>query len=844
MTSSGLLRTATLLLILSLANHAQAAESQRVTTPRDTASLVTDTDTVAPGQPFHLGLRLRMQPGWHTYWSNPGDAGAPPELTITGAHAGSIAFPAPERLQEGPFTSFAYTGEILLPLTATATAPAQIEATANWLICATVCVPEQARFHLTIPAGPAAPSAEAPLFAAAAARTPRPSPYAAHVTPDGVLWLQASLPVREALFFPADPGAIDQDAPQLLTVAPDYLSVALKPLNGPLGAISGVLRLTDAGGQVENLAVSATPAALPAGLAELSLAGAQPNSAAGTAAPRGPQTTTTPPGTPDAAAPHASQGTTTPPLSARPAAASSASQNTQAGPLSASRNAAAPLAASQNTQAGPLSASRDAAAPLAASQNTQAGPLSASRDAAAPLAASQNTPTESPSANHETTAPLPGSPDGSGDTGAPRLGTPGSPQITAVPPPAAPPPATAAPGLLQALLLAFAGGLILNLMPCVLPILALKAVSLASMSGASRPRVRREAAAYTAGVVLAFCTIGAVILGARAAGSAVGWGEQFQSAVFTTAIGWLLFATGLNMSGVFTIGASVAGVGQGFAARSSFATGLLAVVVATPCTAPFMGAALAAALSLPALAGMAVFAALGLGLAAPYAALALSPRAARLLPRPGAWMELFRNVLAFPMYAAALWLVWVAAQQTSQTGLALVFASFLLVGFAAWAYGFLQTRDRAGLLSRLLGASALASLAASALLLAAIGRAPPAAAARTAADGSQPYSPTLLASLRAAHRPVLVDMTAAWCVTCLVNEQVALTPTAVRDAFSRHHVAYLKGDWTRQDAGITAFLRAHDRSGVPLYVFYPASGTPEVLPQILTPGIVLARLDK
>ena len=717
MTSPGL-RFAALLL---LAAPAQAAESHLVTTPRDTASLVTDTDAITPGQLFHLGLRLRMQPGWHTYWSNPGDAGAPPDLTITGAQAGPIAFPAPERLQEGPFTSFAYTGEILLPLTATATATAQIEATANWLICATVCVPEQARFHLTLPAGPAAPSAQAALFAAATANTPRPSPYAAHVTPDGVLWLQASLPVREALFFPAEPGAIDQDAPQPLTVTRDYLSVALKPLKQPLSAISGVLRLTDAGGQVENLAVSATPGPRPAGLAAPTLAGPQPNPAASTIAPHGPQTATAlPAGKSDAAATDVIQGT------------SSAS-----------------------------------------------------------------------------------------------------------------PPATAAPGLLQALLLAFAGGLILNLMPCVLPILALKAVSLASMSGASRPRVRREAAAYTAGVVLAFCTIGAVILGARAAGSAIGWGEQFQSAVFTTAIGWLLFATGLNMSGVFTIGANVAGVGQGFAARSSFATGLLAVVVATPCTAPFMGAALAAALSLPALAGMAVFVALGLGLAAPYAALALSPRAARLLPRPGAWMELFRNVLAFPMYAAALWMVWVAAQQTSQIGLAQIFASFLLVGFAAWAYGHLQTRDRPGLLPRLLGASALASLAGSALLLAAIGRAPPAAAAqRTAADFSQPYSPVLLASLRAAHRPVLVDMTAAWCVTCLVNEQVTLAPASVRDAFSRHHVAYLKGDWTRQDAGITAFLRSHDRSGVPLYVFYPAAGAPEVLPQILTPGIVLARLDK
>ena len=275
---------------------------------------------------------------------------------------------------------------------------------------------------------------------------------------------------------------------------------------------------------------------------------------------------------------------------------------------------------------------------------------------------------------------------------------------------------------------------------------------------------------------------------------------------------------------------------------AAFATGVLAVVVATPCTAPFMGAALAAALALPPAAGMLIFAALGLGLAAPYAALALIPATARLLPRPGAWMETLKHLLAFPMYGAALWMVWVASQQTDQAGLAAIFASFLLVGFAAWAYGTAQERER-GLAFNL---AALAAGAGSLALLAAMALAPAAPAGQpgglAAADGAEPFTAARLASLRAAHRPVLVDMSAAWCVTCLVNERLALAPTAVRHAFAQHNVAYLKGDWTRQDAAITAYLRGFDRSGVPLYVFYPADGAPVVLPQVLTEGLVLARL--
>jgi thiol:disulfide interchange protein DsbD len=663
---------ALLVLLLAVAwplHAAFALESAPVTTERDTASLVSEADSFASGKTLRLGLHLKLAPGWHTYWKNPGDAGAPPTLDITGAVGGPIVYPAPEKMQDGPFTSYVYTGDVLLPVTVTPKPGAttlSIDAAASWLVCAKICVPEDAKFRLDIPAGNGAPGAQAALFATADARTPRASPFPAHVTPAGVLWVDApKLSLQKAEFFPADPGLIDQGAPQILAVTPERMTLTLKPLKAPLTSAAGVLALTDTGGQTEFLDVDAKQGSLPAG------------------------------------------------------------------------------------------------------------------------------------------ASLP-----------------------------------ASPGFLRALVFAFAGGLILNLMPCVLPVLAIKALALARLSGTARTHVRREAALYTLGVVVAFCAIGGITFAVRAAGGGVGWGVEFQSAVFTTAMAWLLFAIGLNLSGVYEIGASIAGTGQGLAARGSFFTGLLAVVVATPCTAPFMGAALAAALAMPPATGMLIFVALGLGLAAPYAALALYPATARLLPKPGAWMDVFKHVLAFPMYGAALWMVWVASQQTGPIGLAAVFASLLLVAFAAWAYGTGQVRDRPLVLNLV----AACAIAASAALLFGLGGAPALTPQGIAADGSEPYSESRLAALRAEHRPVLVDMSAAWCVTCLVNERVALSPQAVREAFSAHKVAYLKGDWTRQDPGITAFLRAHDRSGVPLYVYYPADGEPEVLPQILTPGLILARV--
>ncbi len=412
--------------------------------------------------------------------------------------------------------------------------------------------------------------------------------------------------------------------------------------------------------------------------------------------------------------------------------------------------------------------------------------------------------------------------------------------------PGAVPAEAATPGLWRLLGLALLGGLVLNLMPCVFPVLAVKAVGLAGFAGARERSAVLHAGSYTAGVLAAFAALGGALLALRTAGGAAGWGFQFQSPVFVAATAWVLFAVGLNLSGVFEVGGGrLSGAGHSLAAREghlgNFFTGLLAVLVATPCTAPFMGAAVAGALAAPPVAAIAVFLAMGLGLAAPYATLVLVPGVARALPRPGRWMEVVRQALAFPMYGATVWLVWVASQQSGADGVLFSLAGVLLLGLAGWAFGLAQRSVHGGGLRRTAqGLAALAVLGALALLPAMDGAGGALAPTARADDGAEPFSVSRLAALRAENRPVFVDMTAAWCVTCLVNERLALAPEAVRRAFAERGVVYLKGDWTRQDAGITAFLRQQGRDGVPLYVFFPADGgTPSVLPQILTQGIVL-----
>ena len=403
--------------------------------------------------------------------------------------------------------------------------------------------------------------------------------------------------------------------------------------------------------------------------------------------------------------------------------------------------------------------------------------------------------------------------------------------------------------LLPALLFAFLGGLVLNLMPCVFPVLSIKAMG-ALGSADDRAQLRRHGLWYALGIVATFLLLAGVLLAMRAAGQQLGWGFQLQEPRFVAAVALLLFARGLSFSGVWEFGGRFTGAGQrltdGHGARASFFTGALAVVVASPCTAPFMGTALGWALAQPAISALAVFVALGLGLAAPMLLLGFVPALARALPRSGPWLEGFRQLLAFPLYLTVVWLLWVYGEQTSALGMAWLLAALTSLAFALWIVGRRPLMRSARL--RMASAGVAAIGLAVALALPFMAPAPandPAPAATRAPDraASEPWSEQRLAELRAAGRPVLVNMTAAWCITCLANERVALSSDTVREALEARDVAYLKGDWTRRDEAITRYLQRHGRNGVPLYVLYPpGGGEPRVLPQLLTADSVAAAI--
>ena len=403
-----------------------------------------------------------------------------------------------------------------------------------------------------------------------------------------------------------------------------------------------------------------------------------------------------------------------------------------------------------------------------------------------------------------------------------------------------PPPGSsgAAPtSLIAALLLALAGGLILNLMPCVLPILSLKVLGVAQ-SGESRQRARSHALWYTAGVLVAFAAIGALVLALRAAGQAAGWGFQLQHPWFIAALVYLMFTVGLSLSGVFTLGGSLGGVGQSLASRSGpvgdFFTGVLACVVASPCVAPFMGAPLAYAFTASALPAMLVFLVLGLGLALPFLLIGFVPSLAKRLPRPGAWMETLKQVLAFPMYGTALWLLWVLGKQRGVDAMALVLAGLVVLGLALW--WFERSRWRSQRVGAVL---ALVLLLGALVPVWAVTRidAPGKATAPTA-DNVVAYSPQMLDRLRQDNRVVFVNMTADWCVTCKANERAVLGTHAFEETLRRTNAVYMRGDYTNVDEQITAFLDEHKAVGVPLYVVYGPGAPPTVLPTVLTQALV------
>lgn len=390
---------------------------------------------------------------------------------------------------------------------------------------------------------------------------------------------------------------------------------------------------------------------------------------------------------------------------------------------------------------------------------------------------------------------------------------------------------------LWVLLLALAGGLVLNLMPCVLPILSLKVLGLAQ-SGESAERARSHAMWYTLGVLVAFAVIGALMVGLRMLGNAVGIGFQLQHPGVVAALAYIMFAVGLSLSGVFTLGGGLGNLGQSLARRSGpagdFFTGALACVVGSACVGPFMGGAVAYAFVATPVQAMAVFLFLGLGLALPFLLIGFVPALARRLPKPGPWMETLKHVLAFPMYATALWLLWVLGKQRGVDGMALALGGLLLLALGLWLFERSRWRSQraAGLLGVLLAIAALVPVWGVTQLT------PPARAAQATSENVVEYSPQLLDRLRADNRVVFVNMTADWCVSCKANERAVLSRPEFRELLRRTNAVYMRGDYTNVDPQITAFLDEHKAVGVPLYVVYGPGAPPTVLPTLLTQAVV------
>jgi thiol:disulfide interchange protein DsbD len=413
-------------------------------------------------------------------------------------------------------------------------------------------------------------------------------------------------------------------------------------------------------------------------------------------------------------------------------------------------------------------------------------------------------------------------------------------------------PGTAADmSIVAALLFAVLGGIILNLMPCVFPVLSMKAMALIRHAEKDTRTVRRHGMAYALGVLTCFAVLAGLLIALKAGGAAAGWGFQLQSPLFVAAMAYLFFLLGLNLSGVFEFGSAIMGLGGNLSAREgyggSYFTGVLAAVVSTPCTAPFMGAALGYALTQSAPVSIGIFLALGFGFALPYLLLTFVPPLVRLLPRPGAWMVRTRQFLAFPLYASVAWLIWVLGIQTGPDGVLAALAGLILIAFGLW---LMNVAREAGARGRLIGriGTAAAMIAALAVIAGLDINSQPAESVRApgqSADGpkAESFSSERLAALRASGKPVFVNMTAAWCITCLVNERVALSSETVATQFDSLGITYLKGDWTNGDPEITALLESFGRSGVPLYVLYgPDNAEPVLLPQLLTESLVLDAL--
>ena len=676
--------------------------------PHVHVQLISPNAQLNPGN-NNAGLYFKLEPGWHVYWKNPGDAGEPPHIKWTlpsGITAGPLEYPIPKRLPLGPLMDFGYEDEVLFPfqvnVAANASGPAVLHAKVDWLVCRGSCIPEKTELEITRPVGSGA-AASAPdqaIWTRLGNKLPQPPPSSLKVgftpTSSGFrLTVISGHKETEASFFPSTPDILSNPAPQTTKATANGLTLDLKKdesLASNPKELAGLLQLS--GGRAYELVI-------PSG---------QPATAK--AAPEKPTPATT------------------------------------------------------------------------------------------------------------ATAPSP----------AAAVNLPNS----------ASPASSATPSLFQAAGLAFLGGLILNLMPCVFPVLFIKGLSLVQSGGEERHKLRTHGFVYAAGILVSFWALVALLLGLRSAGAHLGWGFQFQSPIFLSLMAALLFFLGLSLAGQFEIGLTLTSAGGSLAAKQgytgSFFTGVLAVIVATPCTAPFMGAALGYALAQSAIVTFAVFTALAFGLAAPYVALTLQPAWTRILPRPGAWMEVLKQAVSVPIFGTVIWMAWVLAQAYGATLMALLLLSFLLLAIAGWFLGRWPAKRWSTVVAAVI---ALGVIAISVTAPGKLGAANTPVVATSSGAGWQPWSAEAVARYQSQGRPVFVDFTASWCLSCQVNERVAFGAPEVKKAFADSNVVLMRADWTRYDDSITQTLASLGRSGVPTYVLYvPGDSKPRVLPEVLTPGIV------
>lgn len=404
--------------------------------------------------------------------------------------------------------------------------------------------------------------------------------------------------------------------------------------------------------------------------------------------------------------------------------------------------------------------------------------------------------------------------------------------------------------MLTAIFAAFLGGVILNFMPCVFPVISLKALGIMRHQGDTKS-ARTEGLGFLLGVIFTMMALGALLLALRAGGTAVGWGFQLQSPLVIAVLALIILGAALNLLGVFEVGLSLQRAGEISVGRGAFVrsalTGALAIVVATPCSAPFMAGAVGYALVQPPAVSLAIFFALALGFAAPFTLVSLFPAIARRLPRPGAWMDVLKRGLAFPMLGAFAWLVWVLAQQAGTTALAVMLASAVVVSFAAWLYGIAQRRRYLGHSYKVLLAITVAFFVIAIVPLPRAINAGSTAPVTAVADNAAPvkWSPQSVAALRGHGKAIFVNFTASWCITCQVNDRTSLSTQAVKEAMARTGAVYMVADSTKFNADIDDAMNTFGQGGLPLYVVYPADGSaPHVLPQVLTPSIVVNALNQ